>query len=129
MQDDFNVDDFKIDGKLLTGKCPAGKRSAGKRAGRRPTKEHFARIPYKRGLALYGISGAAWTLLVALDQQIFKTHKNPVSLPNQVLKAIGMGRSTKQRALRRLEDAGVITVEQDGHKATIVTHHWFPRRA
>jgi hypothetical protein len=125
MQDDFNVDDFKIDGKL-----PIGKRSAGKRTSRRrPAKEHFARIPHKRGLALYGMSGAAWTLLVALDQQIFKTHKNPVSMPNRVLKAIGMGRSTKQRALHQLEEKGVITVEQDGHKATTITHHWFPRRA
>jgi hypothetical protein len=125
MQDDFNVDDLKIDGKLLTGK-----RSAGKRAGRRPTKEYFARIPHKRGLALYEhIGGAAWAVLIELDRQIFKTHKNPVRLPNKNLETIGMGRSTKRKALCKLQDAGVITIEQEGHGAVIVMHHWFPRRA
>jgi DNA-binding transcriptional ArsR family regulator len=117
--DDFDVDALKINGKLPTNK----------RKGRPRTKEYFARIPHKRGLALYGISGAAWAVLIELDQQIFITHKNPVRLANKNLGAVGMSRSTKQRALRQLQEAGIVTIEQEGHGAAIVMHHWFPRRA
>jgi hypothetical protein len=73
------------------------------------------------------IDGAAWVVLLELDRLIFKAYgRNPVRLANQGLAAVGMIRSTKLRALRQLQDAGVITVVQDGQCAPLVTHHWHP---
>ena len=121
MQDDFDVDALRIDGKLdLTSTTKPSCR-------RVRTKETFARIPHERGLKLCGrIGAAAWVVLIELDRQIFKNHKNPIHLPNKNLEAVGMSRSTKKRALRQLQDAGVVIVEQQGHEATLVTHLWHP---
>ena len=72
-------------------------------------KETFARIPHERGLKLYGrIGAAAWAVLIELDRQILKPRKNPIHLTNQNLEAVGMSRSTKKKALRQLQNAGVI---------------------
>ena len=101
----------------------------GKGAGRRArTTETFARIPHQRGLQLYGhIDGAAWVVLIELDRLIFKAGgRNPIRLTNQNLQAIGMSRSTKAKALRQLQDAGVITVQLQGREAVLVTHLWHP---
>jgi hypothetical protein len=91
-------------------------------------EETFARIPHKRGIALHGrISASAWIVLLELDRLIFESYGcNPVRLTNQALEAVGMSRSTKLKALRQLEEVGVVTVVQDGHEASIVTHLWHP---
>lgn len=80
MQDDFDVDALRIDGKLdLTSTTKPSCR-------RVRTKETFARIPHERGLKLCGrIGAAAWVVLIELDRQIFKNHKNPIHLPNKKL--------------------------------------------
>jgi hypothetical protein len=90
--------------------------------------ETFARIPHERGLQLYGrIDGAAWVVLLELDRLILKSRgRNPVPLTNKNLQAIGVPRNTKARALRQLQDAGVITFEQQGREAPLVTHLWYP---
>jgi hypothetical protein len=101
----------------------------GKGTGRRArTTETFARIPHQRGLQLYRhIGGAAWVVLIELDRLIFKAGgRNPIRLTNQNLQAIGMPRSTKAKALRQLQDAGVITVQLQGREAVLVTHLWHP---
>jgi DNA-binding transcriptional ArsR family regulator len=94
------------------------------------TKETFARIPHESGMKLYGrIDGAAWIILLELDRLIYKSYgQNPVRLTNQNLAAVGMPRNTKSKALRQLEDAGVITVVQDGQAAALVTHLWHPAK-
>jgi hypothetical protein len=91
-------------------------------------KETFARIPHELGMKLYGrIDGAAWIILLELDRLIFKSYgQNPVHLTNQNLAVVGMPRNTKSKALRQLQDAGVITVVQDGQAAALVTHLWHP---
>jgi DNA-binding transcriptional ArsR family regulator len=99
------------------------------RGGRRaPTKETFVRIPYERVLQLYGRVGApALFVLFEIDHLIFKARgQNPVRLTNKNLRAIGMPRNTKARALRQLQDAGVITIERRGKEAVLVTLSWYP---
>ena len=95
---------------------------------RTSAKETFAQIPHDRAMKLYGkINGAAWTILFELDRVIFKAYgRNPVRLTNQAFEAIGMVHSTKLRAPRQLEDAGVITVVRDGLEAPLITHLWHP---
>jgi hypothetical protein len=103
-------------------------RSTGRGSKRARTKEPFVRIPYERTLQLYGrIGAAALFVLFEIDHLIFKARgQNPVRLTNKNLRAIGMPRKTKARALRQLQDAGVITIEQQGHEAVIVTLLWYP---
>jgi hypothetical protein len=95
------------------------------------TGETFARIPHRRGLELYGrIHGAAWIILLELDRLIFKSFgRNPVRLANHNLEAIGVSRNAKLKALRELQDAGVITVNQQGREAAMVTHLWHPLKS
>jgi hypothetical protein len=92
------------------------------------TVETFARFPHERALALQGqISAAGWIILVELDRLILKGRgRNPVRLTNHRLRELGINRETKQYQLRRLEVAGVVKVETQERKGTVVTHLWFP---
>jgi hypothetical protein len=92
-------------------------------------RETFARIPHNRGLSLHrhNIGSTAWTILIELDRLILTSKgRNPVKLTNHSLRALGISRKTKLRALQKLEAAGVISVEQRGREAPWVTHLWYP---
>lgn len=91
--------------------------------------ETFARIPHTKGLALHqhDIGSVGWTILLELDRLIFEARgRNPVSLTNHNLRRYGIDRAGKWRALRKLETAGVIAIEQRGREAPLITHLWFP---
>jgi hypothetical protein len=90
--------------------------------------ETFARFPHERALALRGrITSNGWVILIELDRLILKGRgRNPVRLTNHRLRELGIKRDTKQYQLRRLEAAGVIKVETEQRKWTVVTHLWFP---
>ena len=90
----------------------------------------FARIPHARAveLARYQVSGSAWFILVELDRMILKGRgRNPVQLTNSNLRAAGISRNAKRRALRQLVEAGVIRiVENRFGKAPLIVHLWYP---
>jgi hypothetical protein len=91
--------------------------------------ETFARIPHGHAykLAFAGLTGSAWMVLIVLDHLILKGRgKNPVRLTHRALKAAGLSRFAVKRALRQLERAGVIAVEQRPGQAPLVRHLWFP---
>ena len=91
--------------------------------------ETFARFPHERALKLRGISGGGWLILVEIDRLILKGRgRNPVELTNRRLRELGIGRETKRRQLKRLEEAGVIKVQNEGRKSALVTHLWFPEQ-
>ena len=93
----------------------------------------FARIPHDKAMELHRqhqLSGAAWVILIELDR-IILAHRgqNPVLLNSTRLRNSGISNATRHRALRQLEAAGVIEVEQRGSgRSPLVTHFWFPRR-
>jgi hypothetical protein len=127
----FDLDRLALPDEMVKAMKRAARQAQdeGKGVGRRArTTETFARIPHQRGLQLYGhIGGAAWVVLIELDRLIFKAGgRNPIRLTNQNLQAIGMSRSTKVKALRQLQNAGVITIKLQGREAVIVTHLWYP---
>jgi DNA-binding transcriptional ArsR family regulator len=80
------------------------------------SRELFARIPYDWGpkLCQAGIGDAGWAVVFELDRIMLKSGRNPVHLWSARLKAIGVAHSTRLRALRRLEKAGVIKIERQG---------------
>jgi hypothetical protein len=100
---------------------------------RRPkTAETFARIPHNKGLALYRsrIGRGAWAILIELDRLILKAGgRNPVLLWSRELRDAGVTKQTRARALRELQAAGVVEVEQRGKGLSPwVTHLWYPRQ-
>jgi hypothetical protein len=100
-----------------------------RRQRRQRSNELFARVPFDRARALgrQNVSGAAWRLLIELVRLIFEGHgKNPVKLTNHYLRAAGLGRNSKRRALRELVKGGVISVEQRPGQAPLVTYLWVP---
>ena len=96
---------------------------------RQRTAETFARIPHTKGLALR-VSGSAWRVLIELDRLVLKAGgKNPVRFWSSQLRAAGLTRGARMRALRQLEAAGVVRVEQRGEGLSPwVTHLWYPPR-
>ena len=95
--------------------------------------ETFARIPHDRGLELYRrhrMSGPAWAALIELDRMVFTQRgKNPVRFWSPRLRAAGLVRGVRTRALRQLAAAGVIEVEWGKRGLSpLVRHLWYPRR-
>jgi DNA-binding transcriptional ArsR family regulator len=91
------------------------------------TTETFARIPHGRAAALRDIGGIGWLILVEIDRLILKGRgRNPVRLTNHRMQELGIKRESKRYHLRRLEAAGVIKVQSEARKWTLVTLLWFP---
>lgn len=91
------------------------------------TTETFARIPHDRAAALRDIGGRGWLILVEIDRLILKGHgRNPVRLTNHRMQQLGIDRESKRHHLRRLEEVGVIKVQSEARKWTVVTLLWFP---
>jgi hypothetical protein len=94
------------------------------------TTETFARFPHERALALpASISNAGWKILIEIDRLILTERgRNPVRLTNHRLRKFGIERDTKLYQLRQLEAAGVVKVETEERKGTLVTHLWYPQQ-
>jgi hypothetical protein len=94
--------------------------------------ETFARIPHDKGLALcrLHLGWPAWAVLLELDRLMLKAgNRNPVRLWSSRLRAVGVSKQMRARALRRLMAAGVIKVEQRGKGLSPwVTHLWYQLR-
>jgi hypothetical protein len=94
------------------------------------TTETFARIPHDRAAAMRDISGVGWLIVVEIDRLILKSGgRNPVRLTNHRMRQLGISRWAKQRQLRRLEAAGIVKVQSEARKWTVVTLLWFPTRS
>ena len=94
--------------------------------------ETFARIPDDRGLDLYRrrIGGPAWAALIELDRMVLtQCGKNPVCFWSRRLRAAGLVRGVRTRALRQLAAAGVVEVEWGKRGVSpLVRHLWYPQQ-
>jgi hypothetical protein len=94
---------------------------------RKLSRTQFVMLPYEEAMAAAGFMGnIQLAVLIELAQQNFKTHKNPVRLvANKALRAIGVSKKAKLRALRSLEAAGLISIFRPSNgKAQLVTLLW-----
>ena len=84
---------------------------------------------YRTGLhakLFHHIGGPAWLLLVEIDRLIFEGGgRNPVKLTTDALQGSGLTRWEKERGLRLLEQARVITVQRKRGRCPFVTHLWY----
>jgi hypothetical protein len=66
-------------------------------------------------------------VLLVLYRRCLVQRSKTVDLPNGELTELGIGRKTKYRTLRFLEEAGAVTVdERQNGRSLRVTLHWFP---
>jgi hypothetical protein len=86
---------------------------------------HFVRVPCWWIERLAKSTRYRVTFLVALHllYQHWKLRGQPIKLANGVLKMEGVSRGTKWRALRELEQAGLISIERRLRKSPVVTVH------
>lgn len=96
------------------------------RPARAPRTGRFIQLPYERTLAAAGqIKAAPLAVLIELTWRRFKSHQNPVTLANKALRAVGISHEAKNRALRQLEAAGLITITWRGRgRSPLVTLLW-----
>jgi hypothetical protein len=116
------------DGDPLDDPSPSSAKAPARRAA---TCEKFARIPYARARRLFRhIGGPAWLLLLELDRlTLGPGGRNPVKLTTETLQGSGLSSKQKERGLRLLELAGVVTIERKGGRCPLVTFLWYPIRA
>jgi len=122
----FDLKDFALTTEMIADLQVRARSGAGEtRRARKPEPEPFVWLPYKLLLVAAGRRDASAAVLTALAYQNFKTHKNPVLLSNAALRAAGVSRDAKLRALRRLEAEGAVAVDWRGGKKTpLVTLLW-----
>ena len=91
----------------------------------RPARAKFVQLPYELTLQAAGkLQNAQLAVLVELAHLRFKTHENPVPLTNTALRAAGIRRDVKLRALRQLREVGLVEVSWRGKKSPLVTILW-----
>jgi hypothetical protein len=91
-------------------------------------KATWAQIPHHRGIKLAKRSKSpALAVLLVLEHLIHGAKGNRVKLTNDLFKQYGIARQSKRWGLTQLADAGVITIEQAGKEAPIVTHLWYTK--
>jgi hypothetical protein len=89
---------------------------------RRRSRTKFIMLPYEHTLAAAGrLQNAQLAVLVEIANQVFKTRQNPTPLPNAALRAAGLSRKAKLRALRQLEKVGLVKVSWRGRKSPLVS--------
>jgi hypothetical protein len=88
----------------------------------------FVQFPY--GLvANRKLSRAELLVIIELCHVSFRRRTNPVQLSNRNLTEMGVCREQKRCALKSLEKAGIVRVENTGHRSVMVQLLWkLPQR-
>jgi hypothetical protein len=86
----------------------------------------FVQLPYERTMTAAGrIKCIPLAVLTELSFRLFKANQETVPLANKALRAVGVSRWAKDRALRELEAAGLVSVIRRGHgRSPLVTLLW-----
>jgi hypothetical protein len=119
---ELNLDEIALTPEQVAELAPLQKVSQPKP---RLARAKFVQLPYEPTLQAAGeLQNAQLAVLVELAHLRFKTHQNPVPLSNKALRAAGLSRLSKLRALRQLEKVGLVKVSQRGQKSPLVTILW-----
>ena len=83
----------------------------------------FVKIPWSWGnaLAANDVGGKAWAVACHILYETWRAKGQPIKVPNGMLERSGVSPDAKVRALRKLEQLGLISVEWRGRKSPIVT--------
>lgn len=97
----------------------------------RPTKQtspEFTVVKMLYDLESVKLFGVPFMVLMELHHVHFRKRINPVPLGNKNLRAAGVGRHSKMRALVALRDAGFVTFVCVGKSCPLVSLLWLPAR-
>ena len=87
-----------------------------------PTARFFkGPIPLLRLAIAARLPGKALAVYLAIVHRRDLTHEPTVTLPSTLLREFGVDRDSKARALRALEDAGLVQVERTDGRAARIT--------
>jgi len=121
--DPFDPANFRLDDEAVKASAEA----AAKKVAKKPAREPFVQLPYETLLRAAGAMRCALlAIILELDHLVFRTHRNPVELTNTPLREVGITQQAKNRALRKLQLAGLVMVSWRGQRAPLVTVLWRP---
>ena len=89
-------------------------------------REHFIKVPmwwYEKLSNPLPVTRCTIAIALHLLYLNWKSRGEPFKLPNGTLRYDGIGRHTKRRALKDLEQRGLITVERRARKSPIIHLH------
>jgi hypothetical protein len=83
----------------------------------------FVKIPWSwaNALASDDVGGKVWAVACHILYETWREKGRPIKVPNGMLARCGVSRSAKVRALRKLEELGLVSIEWRPHKSPIVT--------
>ena len=90
-------------------------------------QKEFVMMPIAWDDRLTGCTGHTYKIAIRLLYLHWKRDRKPFKLPNGVLRYDGIGRYAKYRALAKLEQLGLITVERRPKKSPIIHVHLVPK--
>ena len=86
----------------------------------------WAKVPHQRGIELAKrIGNPALAVLLVLEHLIHRARCNRVKVTNHLLRKFGISHQSKNRGLRQLRAAGVVTFDDNAKAAPVVTHLWY----
>jgi hypothetical protein len=96
----------------------AGPAPASKAAKRPP----YAPVPLEEAANLHrALRGSNGMIVELLFYMVWKTKDRTFPLSNELCARYGVTKWAKRRALARLEKAGLVEIQQTGHRAAVVT--------
>jgi hypothetical protein len=83
----------------------------------------FVMVPWAwaNALAASDASGKVWTVACHILYETWRAKGQPIKVPNGMLARCGVSRQAKYRALQKLEQLGLVSVEWRDSKSPIVT--------
>ncbi len=88
---------------------------------RRPERFLKGPIPWAPLSVAARLPGRALAVFLAVHHRTALTGNATVTLPSGLLSGLGVGRDAKSRALRALEEAGLVSVERGNGRAARIT--------
>jgi hypothetical protein len=83
----------------------------------------FVRTPWAwvNALASSGAGGKVWVVASHILYEVWRAKGRPIAVPNGMLERCGVSRQAKYRALQKLEQLGLVSIEWRDNKSPVVT--------
>jgi hypothetical protein len=117
------MSEFRITPEQVEMLHKARKPAASKRPVRQQSK--FIMLPYRPTVTVAAALGQAeWAIIGYLTYESWWQSKETVLLPSLPFRKAGFSRSAKSRALRHLEQIGLVRVTRRRHRNPLVSLRW-----
>ena len=116
MTDNLDLDTLRLPPEMAGEHCAAVHKKIQKQ------RQHFIKVPMAWDERLYGARHAiTYNVAHYLLYRHWKGNGQPILLANEALRMRGVERRAKWRALRELEQLGLISIERRRRKSPLIT--------